>query len=309
MEQDYNLTTQKNNQEITLRTLLSQYLPTQRPKTVLDVLRSPSRSLNYIKNNEVNGELIIKAIVTLKITETLDFFSVTNSMSDNQIAITVDLILDEFGSYKSDFFELCFDNAKKFHYGKNYNRIDGQIIFEWLYACDEEYTAMAQHESSKQHKGHVDGKVRFGDYSTIPENPKDIPVPMPDYVKETLYKIGTKLPEPKRELVQTEEQKRINEYVNEFNELFEFHDDHKGGKRFIPFCSGYVDVAEFIQLRADREVISFKAHEAWNKSTPFIYLPKLRKLLREDLENEGYEFTDEEHPKNENLFKVNIDFN
>jgi len=53
-------------------------------------------------------------------------------MNDIQAAQTADLIIDEYYFFKPDDFKLCFTRAKKGLYGKVYDRIDGQIIFDWL---------------------------------------------------------------------------------------------------------------------------------------------------------------------------------
>lgn len=257
----------------------------------------------------------VKALLTILISDTLEYFSVKNSMSDSQLGQTINLILEDYSLYKIDFFVYCFNCAKKGKYGTTFNRIDGQIIHDWIKFADADYTLEVEQQRVNEAKRLSHKNIGIPDPITsknkIDElDDKNKPVPMPSYVKEKILSIGKNpIVKPEREVIRTEQQIEIDNYINEFNEIFEFHDDHKGGKRFIPFHSGFVDVSEFIQLRADRKEISIKAHEAWEKSHTFIYLPKLRRLLVEDLESQGYEFTTEEHPKNENLFKVSIDFN
>lgn len=60
-----------------------------------------------------------------------DFFNVPK-MTDGQVAETTSLLMDEFYYLKPEDFKLCFTNAKKGNYGQIFNRIDGQILFEWL---------------------------------------------------------------------------------------------------------------------------------------------------------------------------------
>lgn len=57
-----------------------------------------------------------------------------------QISITCDLILERFGNYKIQDFQICFRKAMAGDYGKLYNRIDGAIILEWLNTYDAERT-------------------------------------------------------------------------------------------------------------------------------------------------------------------------
>ncbi|WP_455786988.1 DUF6633 family protein [Parabacteroides goldsteinii] len=71
------------------------------------------------------------------------FFNVGKIMNDNQAAQTADLIIEEYYFLKPDDFKLCFTRAKKGYYGKVFDRIDGQVIFEWLnqYTNDRMTTA------------------------------------------------------------------------------------------------------------------------------------------------------------------------
>lgn len=64
-----------------------------------------------------------------------DFLNVSPKMNPDQIKETVRLILKEidFTRFKPEDFIMCFDRAKAGHYGKVFNRIDGQVIMEWLW--------------------------------------------------------------------------------------------------------------------------------------------------------------------------------
>lgn len=82
-------------------------------------------------------------------------------MSDTQVTMTVDLIIEEYPYMKPDDFKLCFKNAMKMKYGKLYNRIDGQIIMNWLREYNKERCAIADNQSWNEYKANVsdDGKV------------------------------------------------------------------------------------------------------------------------------------------------------
>lgn len=64
-------------------------------------------------------------------------------MNDIQIARTATLILQEYYYLKPDDFKLCFNNAILGKYGKTYDRLDTQVIFDWLnnYCADRFNTA------------------------------------------------------------------------------------------------------------------------------------------------------------------------
>lgn len=76
-------------------------------------------------------------------------------MSATQVAMTVDLIIEEYPYMKTDDFKLCFRNAMKMKYGENYNRIDGQIIMSWLREYNKERCSIADSQSWNEHKSHM----------------------------------------------------------------------------------------------------------------------------------------------------------
>lgn len=76
-------------------------------------------------------------------------------MTATQVAMTVDLIIEEYPYMKTDDFKLCFKNAMKMKYGENYNRIDGSIIMGWLREYNKERCALADNQSWNNHKANL----------------------------------------------------------------------------------------------------------------------------------------------------------
>ena len=85
-------------------------------------------------------------------------------MSDVQVAITVDLILEEYPYLQTDDLKLCFKNAMKLKYGQIYNRIDGQIVMSWLKSYDIERSEKADIESYNRHKEVISKEETSGLY-------------------------------------------------------------------------------------------------------------------------------------------------
>lgn len=81
-------------------------------------------------------------------------------MSDVQVAITVDLIMEEYPYFKMDDLKLCFKNAMKMKYGRIYNRIDGQVIMSWLREYNKERCAAADTQSWNEHKSHIEDELK-----------------------------------------------------------------------------------------------------------------------------------------------------
>lgn len=84
-------------------------------------------------------------------------------MSAKQVAMTVDLIIEEYPYMKTDDFKLCFKNAMKMKYGENYNRIDGSIIMGWLRDYNKERCAVADNQSWNIHKNNLSEVARSTD--------------------------------------------------------------------------------------------------------------------------------------------------
>ena len=51
-------------------------------------------------------------------------------MGETQIAQTVDMIIEDYYYLNIEDFKLCFSDAKKGRFGKVYDRIDGNVIYE-----------------------------------------------------------------------------------------------------------------------------------------------------------------------------------
>lgn len=81
-------------------------------------------------------------------------------MTATQVAITVNLIIEEYPYMKTDDFKLCFKNAMKMKYGENYNRIDGSIIMGWLCEYNKERCAIADNQSWNKHKAYLSEEAK-----------------------------------------------------------------------------------------------------------------------------------------------------
>ena len=141
---------QTENRLVALKTSPKQYFADLHPKRIEDVFSSNEPSIISIKS--IHGETVARATVSYLLSEALEFFNVKETMSDVQVAITVDLILEEYPYMQTDDLKLCFKNAMKLKYGQIYNRIDGQIIMSWLKSYDVERAEKADIESYNKHK-------------------------------------------------------------------------------------------------------------------------------------------------------------
>lgn len=93
------------------------------------------------------GNAGLNAFLSIAIIDVIEFFNVGKTMGQDQLVQTVQLIVEDFYYFNVEDFKLCFNNAKRGKYGKIYDRIDGNIIYEWLQKYSEERIGVAYPES------------------------------------------------------------------------------------------------------------------------------------------------------------------
>lgn len=140
----------EKNQLAVLQTSPKQYLQDLRPRSVDDVFKSSEPAIGIVAKEA--GENQARAIVVLLLTEVVSFFNASNTMNDSQVAITTDLIIEEYPYLKVDDLKLVFRNAMKGRYGDIYNRLDGSVIMGWLRQYNRERCARADILSYNNHK-------------------------------------------------------------------------------------------------------------------------------------------------------------
>lgn len=124
-------------------------------ETAIQAVESNSLSLFKIeKAQKGTGLLLLKVLLA----EVVMFFNVGKTMNDYQIHSTAELLLqdNEARNMKPEDYKVMFDNAKKGIYGKQFDRLDGQVIFEWKTAYMSERLDICEQISIKKHKGLIE---------------------------------------------------------------------------------------------------------------------------------------------------------
>lgn len=107
-----------------------QYYVALRPKTLEDAVNSVTPCLATFKKE--TSEMYLLAILTIMFNDLIDFFSVGKTMGQSQLVSTIQLVIEDFYYLNIEDFKLCFNNAKRGVYGKIYDRVDGNIIYDWI---------------------------------------------------------------------------------------------------------------------------------------------------------------------------------
>lgn len=91
-------------------------------------MAAPNLSLYTIK--QMVGIDAARAIVVIAVTEVVNYYNVGKTMSQEQVAITVDMIIERFGYFKIEDVKLAFRIGM--YATRLYDRLDGSIMLEWI---------------------------------------------------------------------------------------------------------------------------------------------------------------------------------
>jgi len=89
-----------------------------------------SPALSEIKKQK--GEQVALGVLVALMDECQQYFNLQQPMNPQQLMLTAELIMEEYYYLRVDEFRICFRMAMKGEYGPIYNRIDGQVFFEWI---------------------------------------------------------------------------------------------------------------------------------------------------------------------------------
>ena len=81
---------------------------------------------------KAKGEQTALGVLVALMDECQQYFNLQQPMNPQQLMLTAELIMEEYYYLRVEEFRICFRMAMKGEYGPVYNRIDGQIFFEWI---------------------------------------------------------------------------------------------------------------------------------------------------------------------------------
>lgn len=110
-----NLSSSANSTEVTLQKILAS-------KT--------SPALSELKKNK--GEQTALGVLVALMDECQQYFNLQQPMNAQQLMLTAELIMEEYYYLRIEELRVCFRMAMKGEFGPVYNRIDGQVFFEWI---------------------------------------------------------------------------------------------------------------------------------------------------------------------------------
>lgn len=89
-----------------------------------------SPALSELKKNK--GEQTALGVLVALMDECQQYFNLQQPMNAQQLMLTAELIMEEYYYLRIEELRVCFRMAMKGEFGPVYNRIDGQVFFEWI---------------------------------------------------------------------------------------------------------------------------------------------------------------------------------
>ena len=210
--------------------------------SIQQAISSNSLSIHKIKvANPTAAALILEALIS----EVVLFFNVGKNMNEFQIKQTAILLLSELESknMKPEDYRIMFNNAKTGKYGGQFDRLDGQMIFEWVRQYWHERSSIVANMNDVLHSEQKSGKYDKSDVN--PEGQKKVAQILKD--AKVLSESKSEIQKPIDKKV-TERDIFIQKCFSDFELLYKKSPLPVPG-RFIMFNGRGVDQIEYCGLR------------------------------------------------------------
>ena len=211
-------------------------------KDFKEVINANSFSLSVFKKEY--GNLPAQALLTLILKDCVDFFNCGKTMSDSQLAHTINLILERYYYFKPEDFKLCFNHAKNGVYGKIYDRMDGNTILEWLNIYDNDRCLFLESFSRTD-------KIE----KTLSEDGRKFSEVAKEAVKS--FGLDVKISKSGEKInVKTENEKLIDSFMNDFDKEYMNNpvkiNNQFTSVRMVCVDSKNMDINEYLNYRIEK---------------------------------------------------------
>lgn len=194
------------------------------------------------------SDAVVISILNALIIDFVQFLNLGKSMNAQQVLQTSKLIISDtqIKNLKPDDFKIAFNKAKMGHYGKFYDRVDGQVIFEILNAYIGEKLDMHENLANQLHYERKNEKINPSEIN--PEGQKKVLEILKEAVKNTDVEKKEKKP-----IIKSEREILIQKYFKEFDELYKMVGFDTAGIRFIKQDDVIFDQVEFVEFKLENK--------------------------------------------------------
>lgn len=197
-----------------------------------------------------NGETVAKAAIVYAITDLAMFLNLgkERNMTVPQIAQTAEMVLQKYNYLKLDDLKLCFNNAKQGVYGKIYDRLDGQVIFEFLNAYSDSRAVEAERLNLLVHDRQ---KKDLVDSDKVPEENRPTAEQWKG-LKDNLKMLAESKKPQKAPVEKTETEKMIQKYLTDFQTLWIKNGFEVSGVKFVMVRFQRMNQVEYTEFKLKR---------------------------------------------------------
>lgn len=223
------------------------------PIKVDDVLVSHTPALAQIVKYNANGPVIVRALLTKALHNLNEYFNVTKPLTEPQAIEIINLICERYAHYKLDDIKLLFNNLKVGRYGKNFNRIDGVVIFEAFEKYDFERMDRAEALAIQRHNDAK--KPIVVDPAEI--NPEGV-AKIKEIIKEINANVKIENDKPKSDKYikrgRTEMDLAVQRWFGQFDKLYERQQKGKEklGAKYATRNGKTMNPTEYIDYKVDQ---------------------------------------------------------
>jgi hypothetical protein len=210
---------------------------------VSEAIHSKTPPIGLLTKAINNGDVLVKGLIVNGLTDLALFVNVgeNSNFSTNQIAQTTELILEDFKHLKIEDFKLFFNKVKKGHYGKLFNRLDGQVILEQLHVYSNERAAEAEQINFKAHSQHK--SEVFNQNEINPDGQKKVL----EILKDAIKKPEQIKPE-KKERVKSTYEILIQRFYRQFTKIA-LKRNYDDSYRFIFMYGKVINANEYVEIK------------------------------------------------------------
>lgn len=173
------------------------------------------------------------------------FVNVSENSNFNTIQITqtTELILEDFKHLKIEDFKLFFNKIKKGHYGKLFNRLDGQVILEQLHVYCHERSLEAEQINFRTHSEQKSGKINSNEINA--EGQKKVISILSEAIKSSeVIKNGNQ----KHIREKSEQEKLIQRFYHQFTKIC-LKRNYDDCYRFIFMYGKVINANEYVEFK------------------------------------------------------------
>jgi len=216
------------------------WLSTTQIKSLTQAVDPAIPQLNTLARTE--GTKTVEAFIASQIENFLRFVNPKIGMTDEQVIETAELLLSNWPYLRPTELRIFFGNCKMGKYGKIYDRVDGQMLFEWLKLFEIE-------------KDEVISSIRVKENSEFKKDKSSLFCGwQDDKTKSIANAIGIKVEPAKAEPIE------LNEPTKRFSDEFDklISDQYEQGVpikiKLVQYKDKIYDYQQYIECRIKEEI-------------------------------------------------------